>query len=112
MGEARGAQKFEAAGCPEFPIVWEVGHEVSIGTKGCAPTMKWRVGQEKTYPWSPGERETDWSDEPRFGAMGRGLSQWNIRYRSQWEIRMPARNIVLVCSGSHEKKVNLERRTV
>jgi hypothetical protein len=35
------------------------------------------------------------------------LPRANIRYRSQWEIRMPARNIVVVCSGSHEKKVNL-----
>jgi hypothetical protein len=31
----------------------------------------------------------------------------NIRYRSHWEIRTPARNIVGICSGSHEKKVNL-----
>jgi hypothetical protein len=31
----------------------------------------------------------------------------NIRCRSQWEIRTPARNIVGICSGSHEKKVNL-----
>jgi hypothetical protein len=40
-------------------------------------------------------------------AMCRLLPRANIRYRSQWEIRMPARNIVVVCSGSHEKKVNL-----
>ena len=33
----------------------------------------------------------------------------NIRCRSQWEIRTPARNIVGICSGSHEKKVNLVR---
>ena len=31
----------------------------------------------------------------------------NIRYQSHWKIQTPARNIVGICSRSHEKKVNL-----
>ena len=33
----------------------------------------------------------------------------NIRYQSHWRIRTLAHNIVGICSGSHEKKVNLVR---
>jgi len=45
----------------------------------CAPTMKWRVGQEQISPWPPKEREADLAGEDYFGAAGNGLSQSTIR---------------------------------
>jgi len=48
------------------------------------------------------------SDMPRLSATAvrKLLTAGKYLYQSHWKIRTPACNIVVICSGSHEKKVN------
>ena len=62
-----------------FPWLALSGSTARSKRKSCAPTMKWRGGQEQISPWPPKEREADLAGEDYFGAAGNGLSQSTIR---------------------------------